>query len=647
MHDSVHGHRRDIDGLRAIAIIAVMMFHAGSPGFSGGFIGVDVFFVISGFLITRQLTGDSNTPRLSIADFIIRRLRRILPALLTLCLVTLLVAPLFLLPDQLVTLADSAFAATLLHANFYFQSHLGYFTRAAELEPLLHLWTLSLEEQFYLLYPIPLLILLCLPRYIYLPLISLALLVSLGLAQAGGNLMTSAPWIEANPSFWNSPVWSFYMIVTRAWEFLAGGLCALSLVKRKTSAATPASVWHMLFPAAGLLMIAGPVLMMDAQTPTPSIWTSIPVLGTCLILLSTRHDHLAAKLLSQPLLVAIGLISYGTYLWHQPILAFYRNMGGVEGWPAIAIALTAFVPGYLSWRYIERPTRQRDILSTPRFLILTLAGAGLILLIAQTYKKTDGFLSFYSEEDQKLYRAANYDLQATYVNARFNALSLKSFRQQGKARVFVIGDSFAQDLVNALYESNIAEDLDIATWHISADCGNLALPLDRMKEILNATLFDRCQQSGWYESDAVIDHINQADLVIMTSSWTTWHLDYLAESLSRFQTRFHDRYLVIGTKSLGPINIRALLDMPKKQRYTAGFTPTANISEINTRILEIAGQSKALNIQPAFCPDPGHCMQFDAKGNLISYDGGHLTKEGATFLGAWLKPRFRPLITSQ
>jgi peptidoglycan/LPS O-acetylase OafA/YrhL len=328
---TVSFYRKDVDGLRAIAVLAVLFHHLGIAGFSGGYVGVDVFFVISGYLITALLRKDMETGRYSIADFYMRRIRRILPALTAVLLATTIIALWLLTPNDLVQYGRSLASAALFGSNFLFWSQAGYFDSPSAEKPLLHTWSLAVEEQFYLLWP-------------------LLLPFLLGRAEARRNVAALAA-VSLLASEWAArthPDAAFYLIPFRFWELLAGALLTW----------VPAPSGEKLGKAmgwGGLFLILLSVSEFEADTTFPGFSAVMPVAGAALIIGSGRVSILEAR----PL-VGIGLISYSLYLWHWPILAFirYNLLGPPGGALQILVVLLSFFLAYLSWRYIEQPFRK-------------------------------------------------------------------------------------------------------------------------------------------------------------------------------------------------------------------------------------------------------------------------------------------------
>lgn len=363
-------YRPEIDGLRAIAVLPVILFHAGIAGFAGGFVGVDIFFVLSGYLITTILWNDLEAGKFTFKKFYERRIRRILPALIFVILCTLVVGWFWLTPQQFGELGTSSTLALYSVSNFHFYGQSGYFAQASETQPLLHTWSLAVEEQFYLLFPIALL---------WLHRLSDRRRTSIALAiVALGSLVLCEYLWRVDPDA------NFFLIPSRAWELMAGALCALYLHGRTAKG-------NDVVAAMGLLMIGLSVVLFDETTPFPSLATLLPIGGTVLVVLFATDDNRIARLLSTRVLVGLGLISYSAYLWHQPIFAFVRLRMGYEPSAAAMLALSALtiLLAILSWKFVERPFR-RQVPQVPRkpqwsgvpavlATLLVVAGLGTII----------------------------------------------------------------------------------------------------------------------------------------------------------------------------------------------------------------------------------------------------------------------------
>lgn len=413
-------YRRDVDGLRAVAVIPVMLFHAGLPFFPGGFIGVDVFFVISGYLIGTLIQQDLQQNRFTLTRFYERRIRRILPALVTVMTACLPAAWLLMPPADLKDFAESLAAVSLFLSNLLFWSESGYFDTAAELKPLLHTWSLAVEEQFYLLFP---LLLAGAHRYRR---TGRWLLAVLGMAS-----LALAQWqVTRHPDA------AFYLLPARFWELLAGVLAAFVLLERPQPG-TPAL--RQAGAAAGLLMIVSAVLLFSRDTPFPGLAALLPVAGSVLVILCAGPDNLTGRLLASRVPVGIGLISYSAYLWHQPLLAFSRfqeHAFSAELMGALLV-VASLVLAWLSWRFIERPFRTPGLIATRTVMWLALAAGVVFIALCIAGHRHNGFVQ---QRTSELTR----ELLATAVKhpkTKDCSTSGWNYRKPADACVFAAGSS--------------------------------------------------------------------------------------------------------------------------------------------------------------------------------------------------------------
>ncbi|MBV6827304.1 acyltransferase family protein [Pseudomonas sp. PD9R] len=371
---SVLAYRRDIDGLRAVAVIAVVLFHFGVPGFTGGFVGVDVFFVISGFLITSIIWNQRQAGRFSFVDFWARRARRILPALFAMILAVLALGWFLMAPKDYEELGRSARYQVLFVSNILFMRQDGYFDVASDLKPLLHTWSLAVEEQFYIVFPLLLTLLSSRLKHWRLALLGV-LLVSFGLSV----------WaVQVHPEK------AFFLLPMRAWELLAGAMLAIA----------PARQWRLKPMAAQSLSLAGLGLILLAvfgynkNTPFPGVAALLPVLGVMALIGSNGHRTTwVGQILSSRVMVGLGLVSYSWYLWHWPVFVFasYASVDQPSALDSAGLILLSLVLGYLSWRFVETPFRERRLLAGRRQILLAGACGVLVLgLAGQTLRWTDG-----------------------------------------------------------------------------------------------------------------------------------------------------------------------------------------------------------------------------------------------------------------
>lgn len=449
-------YRRDIDGLRAIAILPVVAYHAGLPWFSGGFVGVDIFFVISGFLITGIVARDIRKGNFSILTFYERRARRIFPALFAMLGACVLVAPFVLMPRAFQSQFESLISTVFFWSNFHFWvENSNYFAGASELMPLLHTWSLAVEEQFYILFP-PLLyaVIKFTPRLLT-PLLIAAVLGSLAIAEVGVR---------------NAPTLTFFASPTRAWELLAGAGLALGIAPRISS-----KLVNELSGLLGLGLIAWAILTYSTATRFPGLAAIPPCLGAALLIWSgTNSNTWCSRLLSIKPLVGIGLISYSLYLWHWPVLVFAKHLSlGSHLGAEVTVALIAlgFILAWLSWRYIEQPFRIRVVGGSQRTMFQWSAAGIFILSCASLYgshmKGWPDRYPGYESLTQTPFNALPDRLSACFVRPGNPWGSDQCFiggTDSPRPNAMLIGDSHAMHLVYGLMEYEESADHDILVY---------------------------------------------------------------------------------------------------------------------------------------------------------------------------------------
>ena len=448
-----HTYRSDIDGLRAIAVVSVVLFHAGLQGFGGGFVGVDIFFVISGFLITSILMEDLQTGRFSIARFYERRIRRIFPALFVMLAVAGILAAILVLPDDFAEFGSSLSAATLFVSNIFFWQSSDYFSGPAHLKPLLHTWSLSVEEQFYIVFPLLLLAIYRWGRGAYRSWLVLFLLGSYAASVWG---MTE------------KPVANFYLAPPRAWELLIGALIAVRAVP------TIENRWiREMLGAIGLGLIAWTVFTYSKITPFPGSGALPPCLGAALIIYAGQGSPtLTSCLLGLRPMVWLGLISYSLYLWHWPVLVFARHWNGsvLTGAQTMDFLLISLVLAWASWKYVEQPFRARSWSMSRNDLFRATGG---VMACAAAL----GYLARYSEgwpdrfPDYKRPEIAGFaalKVRQCFMNWdqgpwNYAGLTRCSGGSEAARSVLVWGDSFGAHLVPGL-QKLAGPDLDISQY---------------------------------------------------------------------------------------------------------------------------------------------------------------------------------------
>lgn len=480
-------YRPEVDGLRALAVLPVILFHAGVDGFGGGFVGVDVFFVISGYLITSIIVEDLAQGRFTIVGFYERRARRILPALLLVMAACVPFARLWMLPDELIDFGHSLAAAALFGSNVLFWRETGYFSAAAELQPLLHTWSLAIEEQFYLLYPLVLMLVWRLRRRRVFAVVAAVTVASLGLAH----------WTAIQ-----KPAAAFFLLPTRAWELGIGACVALHLrgdrLPRRPRGIDQAQAML------GLVLIAGSIVLFDQRTPNPSLHTLGPTVGTALILLSAWPHTIAGRILSHCTLVFLGRLSYSAYLWHQPLLAFARieSLDKVGTWTIAGLLVATAAMSWLSWRFIETPCRHG--LAVPRRALvagsLGLAALGTAIALG-TDNPTPSVREFASGEC-KFYKGDCYE------------------RAKASIRVALWGDSHAGSLATNLGRTLNERGISLSLF-VMQSCPSLPGTIRNEPRRLGAAFGKQCSE----HNAAVVRRMTKSnfDYLVLSSAYE-WYM---------------------------------------------------------------------------------------------------------------------------
>lgn len=531
-------YRKEIDGLRAIAVLPVILYHAGLSVFQGGYVGVDVFFVISGFLITTIILNDLKQERFSILRFYERRARRILPALFTVVGSSLPFAWVWMTPVQMEKFSESIMATFLFLSNVYFWRDSGYFAAAAEEKPLIHTWSLAVEEQFYLLFP-------------------LLLLLLWKKAGRGGFWWVLALTIASLAlAQWGSvadPVKNFLFTGSRIWELTVGAVAAYIMVNRPPAPKESIA-------ALGLLMIVFSILVFKDTTPFPSAYTLIPVLGAAFILVFASKDTMTGRLLSLPLFVGIGLISYSAYLWHQPIFAFarIRSISPPPQLEMLMLAVLAMALAYLSWRYIEQPfrrTKTGPLQSRKSVFIASGLGMALFLAFGVYGDKSSGMPNRLPANVALLYAENEWDKSCLYQR-RDGQPDLPNdrctFNKGGAMKIAVWGDSIAASLTNSITNSLQADGVEVQQITYGS-----CLPVKGL------------HKASVKGTDPCVEFINQSsaymrnsgfDAIIIMANW----VDYLETPLAiePLEPSSPDNFITTFQKSMKTLNTPVLLLLP-------------------------------------------------------------------------------------
>ncbi len=427
-------YRPEIDGLRAVAVVPVILFHAGFQVFGGGFVGVDIFFVISGYLIATIISEEIATGKFTLTKFYERRARRIFPLMFSVALFCIPLAWLWMFPAEFKDFSQSLVAVSTFSSNILFWLESGYFEATAELKPLLHTWSLSVEEQFYIFFPLLLLFTRSIKTYWKIAVVAVLTLISFAGAVYGSVTSPSA---------------NFYLIPTRAWELGVGALLAMAAA---FSIGTPRIIREGT-AVIGVVLILYSIFMLDEGTPFPSLYTLLPVLGTAFVIVGATKSTIVGRALGSSVLVGIGLISYSLYIWHQPIFAFIRLRSLYE--PSFSVMVGAilfsFFLSLLTWKYVETPFRRKSIVSTRVVFCFVVLGSLLIITVGVMGHFNDGFP--YANRDRVVAHGFQERMRPNYGLSKdcegYFTLSDKC-RTDEQPAVIVWGDSYAMHLVDGI-----------------------------------------------------------------------------------------------------------------------------------------------------------------------------------------------------
>ena len=634
-------YRPEIDGLRAIAVAAVILFHAGFALFGGGFVGVDVFFVISGFLITSIIVEELKTGRFSVLRFYERRARRILPALFTVMAACVPFAYRLLSPDDLKDFAQSLAAICLFASNVLFWGESGYFDTQAELKPLLHTWSLAVEEQFYVLFPLLLLVAWRLGRRF--------LLVLIG-AIAALSFITSVEEVK------NFPSAAFYLLPSRAWQLLVGALASfvadrwpsVALRQPAVRLASEAFGWG------GMAMIVMALFLFDEQTPFPGLNAALPTVGTVLVLLGASDRTSVGRMLAWRPLVGLGLISYSAYLWHQPLFAFTKHalLADLPTDLAIVLCAVTIVLACLSWRYVEQPFRDRSLIS--RGMVFALSAAGMAAFVGL------GFIGYRMSDQITQVRLRSVDparrsqfrTRESLVADR-NAFVAQFLPAAGNdfsndpttKKILILGDSVSEDLYSALMvNSELFPGIEFRRLMLDEPCMQAAAQLVAQGELPAAIDEKTCRVALERLRDGPL--LQAADVIVLCSNWPRYitHSTHeggieLAEALAARgrQVRIVGLMSIQEASSTAFLALKNGLTVEQANGVAYHTVQRSKIEKPNADARGVASRFenvRYLDKEAVFCDDEtNRTLLYDADGQMLFADNFHLTTLGGRYFG--------------
>lgn len=613
-------YRPEIDGLRSIAVLPVILFHAGISIFSGGYIGVDVFFVISGYLITLMIVSERESDQFSLILFYERRIRRIVPALFFVILTCLPFSWFLMSPYELKDFSQSLVAVVFFASNILFWKESNYFEPDSELKPLLHTWSLAVEEQFYIFFPLLIMIF-----WRYGKQKNLLLLM----------LIASISLIYSDSQSKIDPQANFYLAPSRVWELLFGSMVAIYIKDRGV-------IKNNLFSLTGFGLIIFSIFFFDENTRFPSFLTLIPILGTCLVIMYSHKETLTARILSSAIPVQIGLISYSAYLWHQPVFAFARikSLDDPSRFLMSLLAIASLILAFFSWKYVEAPFRNKERFSRKAIFSLFTFFSAFILVLGLSGHFSNGFydLKTYSiTEENRLFlfdRNSKYSERNIYWKSTITD-SQRGFTNTPNKKVLVLGDSLGKDF----YVSAISNELLKTTYEFRY--------IDLDEHCMN---FNSMSKNPAFNCENVLKFIQQesllkdADSIILSAHWgrETWKNPItLAKELSK-QTEVK----IIGSFKLGDTSSIAMHSAQNELSFEEmakfAFRTIHSEYEYSKKIQDAVKQIDNVHYfdkLDVFCNSiEKQCFIFDKKeGFPLIWDNMHISMEGRAVYSEWIQ----------
>ncbi len=603
---SIPGYRPDIDGLRAVAVLSVLLFHCGVAGISGGFVGVDVFFVISGYVIALTLMRDLNADAFSIRKFYERRVRRLFPALIFIFALSWIAAWLLFLPTDFDDFSASLTAAATFVSNLYFWRYSGYFNNEALLRPLLHTWSLSVEEQFYIFAPIAMYV--CY-RYLnkrYMLMLVPAIVLSLGLSVYASDF---------------APTANFFLLPTRAWELLFGVVIAVARPPKLSDAARTAAA------IAGLALIAHAVFGYTKFTPFPGLSAIPPCLGAALIIWAGSGGTTPInRALAWKPVVAVGLISYSLYLVHWPLIVFtrYATLRDPTATEIAAIIVASFILATFSWRYIEQPFRHPDRTPNARPLLYRGVAAMTVVALAGGFGMvTNGAEWRFPREvartipDPNTWKTGTC-FQVGDIQVGNWDLSSCTRTSGGTSKVLLWGDSYAAHYIPGLEAAARSMPVQIVQY-TAAGC----------PPVLSYYSYARPGCGDFNRRAIDIIRENGIKTVILSARWVDLQqrgLDSIQSTLEELK-RMDVEAWVIGQSPIFPANVRLIAYKNKGNGERADYWPSALDKDINPRLRTAAEGAHFIDPLKFLCN--GELCRYREDEQLLYTDSGHFSEKGS------------------
>ena len=635
-HNTSANYEPHIDGVRCIAVLSVLLYHFEYKFIPGGFVGVDVFFVISGFLITRLLLADVKRETFSFRRFYMRRIRRLAPALIATLVASFVVASFFLTPSHFQRFSGASLASLLSFSNFYFWAESGYFDASAELKPLLHTWSLSVEEQFYLVWPALIFFMRGKAAKFIATVFIVLFAVSLAAAWIGNAHIPSA---------------TFFLMPFRVYEFSIGALLALMPLARFRGYR-----WNEIMVALGLVLAYISVTQFNKGTAFPDINALLPCAAAAL-LIAFGTSPILGLVLRNRLSVFIGKISYSLYLVHWPVVVLYKHASFddvVVGKTRIALLAMTFALAIALHYLIENRFR------TPRPIVhrgrirraAAWLAAPLLVVIGSVHAfSTDGWSGRFDRE--VIAAIGNVDakqlLRREFIEEA-DSMSNLPFDEDRLVRLLVMGDSHATDAFNALYLANpMPETVSVRRLEIDDVC--LYLFVDDGVTTEPEHVQARCRDHlAHLKASPLLD---DATHVVLSTRWEESSFDYMPAFTTYLQSR-NNKVIVMGRtgefKNVPSMVLKAGLN--ESTAMNLAQDRNTSLDSLNEKLRKLSESLSLAYVDkvPYLCTeDTTQCDVVDADGKILYTDYGHWSMEGARYFGEriWLDGRFVGLLVDE
>ena len=610
MNQNQCGYRWDIQGLRAIAVLAVVIFHINPMLLPGGYVGVDIFFVISGYLIMGFIWRDLQNNNFNLLRFYIKRVYRLFPALFAMVTVSSVTAYFILLPTEGIDFNKSLISTLFYFSNFYFYSESDYFNTAMEFSPLLHTWSLSVEEQFYLVFPL-LLIFIYSKKKIQITKILIILAIL--------SLLLSEIFIYKDSAF------AFFASPTRFFQFIIGGLIVISIQKNVFS-----KNLNDLLGGVGLSLIITSMFIYNDKTLFPGLHALLPSVGTAVLLFSGIHARYTSIFLTNNVFKVIGNASYSIYLWHWPLIVFYKlkvspNLSTYE---QAGLFVLSIIFGYLSWKYIENKTkfsRTNEINLKPIYTTI-----GISLFFSSVSYMIFTFYPYKSKVYQYLnYDASNFRAGKCFLTSKYNDINLFNKKEcvthtEGKKNYLLLGDSHAAHFYSAL--EKIKTDNETITQVISSGCPPV-LPYSGRTSCANLI--------KWAYEELIVD--KHFDTIIFSANWGYFKKERTIRSINLLR-KHTNNVVVLGPSMQYEQSLpRLLVELPE-DKDTRMIYKTAGRLKRQSRIdHEMRGYVKMNNVKyistlDTQCNATTGCVTITPEDIPLNFDKDHLTHGGALYI---------------